>query len=44
MPCSFKLYNPVKYIDSDGRSEEYTIDGDYVGYINDNMEIIFMAE
>ncbi|WP_253694457.1 MULTISPECIES: RHS repeat-associated core domain-containing protein [unclassified Treponema] len=36
--------NPVKYIDPDGRSDEYTIDGDYVGHINDNIDGIHVVE
>ena len=36
--------NPVKYTDPDGRSDEYTIDGDYVGHINDNIDGIHVVE
>ena len=30
--------NPVKYTDPDGKSEEYTITGDYVGHVNDEID------
>ncbi|AGT44107.1 YD repeat-containing protein [Treponema pedis str. T A4] len=36
--------NPVKYTDPDGRSDEYTIDGDYIGHINDNIDGIHVVE
>ena len=30
--------NPIKYEDPDGKSEEYTITGDYVGHVNDEID------